>query len=238
MKVTKFPREERQYKDMGFIETYYSFGTHFSQSKRKNFGIIFNLEEVLLPPKSKGFDMHPHKDTEAVTLLLKGIVQHKDNHDNIGTTKSKAIQLITAGTGIEHNESNYSEEESFRGIQIFLHPRGNNLEPNYQKRELTPQECNGKLCELISPSGRNNSLKIANNSFMNYGILNKNDQIIYTINIAQNGTYIKVIEGEIEVEGIHLREKDALGIEDAEELHIKALTKTEIMLFEIPMKIR
>ena len=100
---------------------------------------------------------------------------------------------------------------------------------------MSPEEYEGKLCELISPDGRNKSLKIANNSYLNYGILDENCEIVYPVNNSQNGIFLKVIEGEVEVDGIHLREKDEIGIEDIEKLHIKALHKSEIMLFEVQM---
>ena len=235
MKITEYPREERLYQNMGFIEIYFSLRPDFPQAKRNNFGILYNLDDAHMPANSRGFGMHPHRDMEVVTLFLEGEGHHEDSNGNIGVTKAKAVQLITSGTGIMHEEYNFSKEEPFRGIQMFLHPKEKGVQPNYQKWELSPKDYQGKLCELISPTGRNKSLKIANDSYMNYGILNKGSKTTYDLNDQTNGTFIKVIKGEIEVCGIHLREKDEIGIEEMEKITINSLQESEIMVFELPI---
>ncbi len=235
MKTTEYPREERVFKDMGFIEVYLSFNPYFHQAKRQNFGILYNLDEAYMPASSKGFGMHPHRDMEVVSLLLEGSVHHRDNGGDEGVIHAKSVQLISAGTGILHEEYNFSKELPFRGLQLFLRPKEKGIQPKYQKRELSPEDYEGKLVELLSPDGRNRSLKIANDSFLSYGILNEESETKYSINLPANGVFIKVIKGEIEIEGIHLREKDEIGIEDIETLTIKCIQKSEIMVFEVPM---
>ena len=201
MKVTEYPREERLYKNMGFIEIHFSFRPDFVQAKRHHFGILYNLDDALMQGGSKGFGMHPHRDMEVVSLILEGSVHHEDNHGNKGVSTAKAVQLISSGTGIFHEEYNYSQDMPFRGFQMFLHPKEKGIEPNYQKRELLTSDYEGKLCEVLSPDGRNQSLKIANDSLMSYGILNENTDTVYHLNDKNNGVFIKVIAGEIEVEG-------------------------------------
>ncbi len=235
MKITEYPREERLYHDMGFIGIHFSFRPDFPQAKRKNFGILYNLDDAEMTPNSRGFGMHPHRDMEVVTLFLEGEGHHEDTNGNIGVTKAKAVQLITSGTGIMHEEYNYSKELPFKGIQMFLHPKKKGIKPNYQKWELSPEDYQGKLVELLSPTGRDKSLKIANDSYLNYGILNKNSETLYTLNDSSNGTFIKVIEGEIEVNGVTLRKKDEIGIEQVDAITINSLQKSEIMVFEVPM---
>ena len=236
MKITEYPKEERLYRDMGFIEIYFSFRPDFTQAKRKNFGILYNLDDAHMPPNSRGFGMHPHRDMEVVTLFLEGEGHHEDNNGNIGVTKAKAIQLITSGTGIMHEEYNFSKEKPFKGIQMFLHPKEMGIKPNYQKWELSTEDYQGKLVELLSPTGRNKSLKIANDSYLNYGILNKDSATTYALNDSQNGTFIKVIAGEINVNGVNLKEKDEIGIEEVEKITINSIQESEIMVFELPMK--
>jgi redox-sensitive bicupin YhaK (pirin superfamily) len=235
MKITEYPREERMFKDLGFIEIYLSFNPSFPQAKRNSFGILYNLDEAYMPAGSKGFGMHPHRDMEVVSLILEGSVHHRDNSGNVGVIHAKSVQIISAGTGIMHEEYNFSKELPFRGLQLFLRPKEKVVQPNYQKRELSPEDYQGKLVELLSPDGRNRSLKIANDSFLNYGILNAESETKYSVNVPSNGVFIKIIQGEIEVEGIHLREKDEIGIEDIETLTIKSIQKSEIMVFEVPM---
>jgi len=167
MKITNYPREERKFADIGFAQIHFSFRADYIEKKRHNFGALWNLDEGLMDPDSKGFGMHPHKDMEVVTLLLNGEGHHKDNQNNVGTLKSKGVQLITAGTGIMHEEYNYSKTEQYVGYQIFLHPREKGLKPKYQKIELSTDDYTNKLRLIVTPDGRNNTLAIANDSFLN-----------------------------------------------------------------------
>jgi len=45
-----------------------------------------------------------------------------------------------------------------------------------------------------------------------------------------------VIEGRVEVNGQTLEKRDAIGFWDTPELQIKALSKAEILLMDIPMR--
>jgi quercetin 2,3-dioxygenase len=98
MKLTEYPREERVFKEMGFIEVHLSFNPYFHQAKRHNFGILYNLDEAHMPASSNGFGMHPHRDMEVVSLILEGSVHHRDNSGNVGVIHAKSVQLISAGT--------------------------------------------------------------------------------------------------------------------------------------------
>ena len=172
---------------------------------------------------------------EVITLFLEGVGHHKDTTGNVGVTKAKAVQLITAGTGIMHEEYNYSKVEPFRGIQMFLRPKKKGVKPNYQKKELLAQDYKNKLSLLISPDGRGNTLQIANDSFMSYGILNERAGHNYMLNDPSNGVFIKLIKGELEVAGNILRAKDEIGIEGVKELLMLPIQQSEIMLIEVPM---
>jgi len=236
MKITNYPREERMFKDIGFAKIYFSFRADYSVNKRHHFGALWNLDEGIMDPESKGFGMHPHKDMEVVTLLLNGEGHHKDNLGNIGTLKAKGVQLITAGTGIMHEEYNYSKTEQYIGYQMFLHPREKGLKPSYQKVELFAVDYLNKLCLIVTPNGSNNTLEIANDSFLNYGIFDQGENLNYKLYMPTNGVLIKVHKGEIEIEGNLLREKDEIGIEDFKCITIKMIKQSEIMIFEVPME--
>ena len=52
----------------------------------------------------KGFPWHPHRGIETITYMLEGSVEHKDSLGNHGVIKSGAVQWMTAGSGIIHQE--------------------------------------------------------------------------------------------------------------------------------------
>lgn len=52
----------------------------------------------------KGFPWHPHRGIETITYVLTGNVEHADSLGNKGTLSDGAVQWMTAGSGILHQE--------------------------------------------------------------------------------------------------------------------------------------
>ena len=52
----------------------------------------------------KGFPWHPHRGIETITYVLEGEVTHGDSLGNQGTLGAGAVQWMTAGSGIMHQE--------------------------------------------------------------------------------------------------------------------------------------
>jgi redox-sensitive bicupin YhaK (pirin superfamily) len=51
-----------------------------------------------------GFPTHPHRGIETVTYMLEGNVRHRDSLGNIGVIGPGAVQWMTSGRGILHEE--------------------------------------------------------------------------------------------------------------------------------------
>lgn len=52
----------------------------------------------------RGFPWHPHRGIETITYVLAGEVDHGDSLGNRGTLGAGAVQWMTAGSGIMHQE--------------------------------------------------------------------------------------------------------------------------------------
>lgn len=59
----------------------------------------------------EGFDTHPHKNMEVISIPLKGYLRHGDSIRNSEVITPGDIQVMSAGTGIFHSEFNDSGEE-------------------------------------------------------------------------------------------------------------------------------
>ena len=66
-----------------------------------------------------GFPWHPHRGMETVTYILDGAVRHKDSLGNEGVIESGALQWMTAGSGIIHEEMPESAH-GIRGFQLWV----------------------------------------------------------------------------------------------------------------------
>ncbi len=52
----------------------------------------------------QGFPMHPHRGIETVTYMLEGKVRHRDSLGNVGMIGPGAVQWMSSGGGIMHEE--------------------------------------------------------------------------------------------------------------------------------------
>ena len=74
----------------------------------------------------EGFDMHPHKNMEVISIPLKGYLRHGDSIKNSEVITPGDIQVMSAGTGIVHSEFNDSGNEQLEFLQIWVFPREEN----------------------------------------------------------------------------------------------------------------
>jgi redox-sensitive bicupin YhaK (pirin superfamily) len=68
-----------------------------------------------------GFPTHPHRGIETVTYMLEGSVRHRDSLGNTGVIGPGAVQWMTSGRGILHEElPRRSEEGTVNGFQLWV----------------------------------------------------------------------------------------------------------------------
>jgi quercetin 2,3-dioxygenase len=70
-----------------------------------------------------GFDWHPHRGLETVTLVVDGVLEHGDNLGNAGALTAGDIQWMTAGRGIIHREL-ASQNERAHTLQLWVNLPG------------------------------------------------------------------------------------------------------------------
>jgi hypothetical protein len=66
-----------------------------------------------------GFDWHPHRGLETVTLVVDGVLEHGDNVGNAGALTTGDVQWMTAGRGIIHRELAFRDERAHT-LQLWL----------------------------------------------------------------------------------------------------------------------
>jgi redox-sensitive bicupin YhaK (pirin superfamily) len=66
-----------------------------------------------------GFDWHPHRGIETVTLVLDGVLEHGDSLGNAGALESGDVQWMTAGRGIIHRELAFRNEHAHT-LQLWV----------------------------------------------------------------------------------------------------------------------
>ncbi|MEV6654506.1 pirin family protein [Streptomyces sp. NPDC051219] len=61
---------------------------------------------------SPGFEWHPHRGVETVTLVLDGVLEHGDSMGHVGALTTGDVQWMTAGRGIIHRELAFRNERA------------------------------------------------------------------------------------------------------------------------------
>ena len=83
-----------------------------------------------------GFPMHPHRGIETITYMLDGRIEHGDSLGNKGIIHAGAIQWMTAGSGIIHQEMPKGEEDGLMwGFQLWANLPASHkmMEPRYRE---------------------------------------------------------------------------------------------------------
>ncbi|SEN28984.1 hypothetical protein SAMN05216267_1003228 [Actinacidiphila rubida] len=97
----------------------FSFGGHYDP-ENVAFGHLVACNEESLAPGA-GFAEHPHRDTEIVTWVLDGTLEHRDDHGRTALLAAGDLQRLSAGTGVRHTERN-AGPQPLRFLQMWLRP--------------------------------------------------------------------------------------------------------------------
>lgn len=210
----------------------FSFGQWYNP-ERVHFGLLRVLNDDIVKA-GFGFGKHPHDNMEIITIPLSGALEHKDSTGGHGVIKKYDVQVMSAGSGIEHSEFNHSKTEDVNLFQIWIFTNQKNVAPRYDQKTFLPEERLNQFQTVVKPYG-NDGLWIYQNAFISLGNFDANANTIYNINSKGNGVYIMVVEGEIEIDGNILSKRDAIGIWDTDTVSILTKEKTELLVIEVPM---
>lgn len=233
--IVYHPENSRGSADHGWLKAKHTFSfASYYNPERIHFGMLRVLNDDTIAA-GVGFPTHPHDNMEIITIPLKGAIAHKDSMGNSSVIQKGEIQVMSAGTGIQHSEYNYSDSETLQLLQIWIFPNKKNVEPRYQQLSIN-QEITNQLHQILSPHPEDDGVWIHQDAWFHIGKFNTAQTIDYSLKKEGNGVYVFVIEGSVRIENQELSERDGLGISKTNQFSIEILTEqTEILLMEIPM---
>lgn len=218
----------------GWLKTYHTFSfANYYNPERIHFGALRVLNDDSVAP-SMGFDTHPHKNMEVISIPLKGYLRHGDSVQNTKTITPGDIQVMSTGSGIYHSEYNDSEEEQLQFLQIWVFPRIENTKPEYNNFDIRSLLKQNELSLIISPDGKTPA-SIKQDAWFSMGDFDTERTIEYCMHQEGNGSYLFVIEGEISVLDERLSKRDGIGIWDTSNFSIRVTKGTKLLVMEVPM---
>jgi quercetin 2,3-dioxygenase len=236
MKTIFFSNTDRGHANHGWLNSYhtFSFGGYHNPSKM-NFGALRVLNDDTVNG-GMGFGKHPHDNMEIVSIPLEGGLEHQDSMGNKTLIKKGEVQIMSAGTGVFHSEKNESGKAPVKFLQIWVFPDKKNIEPRYDQKIFDLAARKNKFQTVVSPLGTSDEgVKINQNAWFSLVDLENKNTLTYNLKDTNNGVYVFVLEGELEIDGQKLSKRDGLGITETELVTIKSSQDAEVLLMEIPM---
>lgn len=235
MKTVLHKASTRGTADHGWLKANFSFSfANYYNPERMNFGVLRVLNDDIIA-KGAGFGTHPHDNMEIITIPLEGALEHKDSMGNSGIIRKDEIQVMSAGTGIQHSEYNPLKDEDANTLQIWVFPNKRNVEPRYDQMKIDASKRQNKFNQILSPNKEDEGVWIHQDAWFSMANLETGKEIDYDIKREGNGAYIFLIEGEIKVNGQELSKRDAIGIWDTKNIKFEASKDAEILLLDVPM---
>jgi len=224
--------------DHGWLKANFSFSfANWYEPARMHFGVLRVLNDDIVAP-GKGFGTHPHDNMEIITIPLRGAVAHKDSMGNSGVINAGDVQVMSAGTGIQHSEFNAQEDKDMNTLQIWLFPKKRQVTPRYQQVTLDPKDRDNAFEQVLSPNPDDAGVWIHQDAWFNIGKFDGGRSAAYTIKREGNGVYAFVIDGDATINGQAVGKRDGLGVWDTEKLDINVgANGAEILLMDVPMRI-
>lgn len=181
----------------------------------------------------QGFGTHGHRDTEILSYVLSGSLQHKDSMGNGRVMTYGEVQLMSAGTGVQHSEFNPSPVVDVHFLQIWIMPNQLGIKPGYQQKYFSPEEKRARWCLLISPDAAEGSLLVHQDARVFAALLNGEEHLHYSVARGRN-IYLHVARGTVKVADKYLTEGDALMFSDETEINFGEAVSAELLLFDLP----
>jgi redox-sensitive bicupin YhaK (pirin superfamily) len=179
-----------------------------------------------------GFPAHSHRDVEIVTYVREGHVSYKDSAGGAGQIDAGGVQVLSAGTGIEHAEVSAPGQRT-KVFQIWLLPRERGGMPRCETKLFPKAALAGRLVALASGFKEDrDALPIRADARILAATLAAGDTVTYAL---RNGhkAYLVPTNGPISVNGTIVEARSGVAVRDETVVEICAIADTEIVLADV-----
>lgn len=219
----------------GWLDTRHHFSfADYRDPNRVHWGALRVWNDDIIAAKS-GFPRHGHASMEIITYVMEGAITHKDSLGNQGRTEAGDVQVMSAGTGIEHAEWN-DESVATHLFQIWIIPAEQGGEPRWAAAKFPKADRAGELIVLASGRKQDDgkgALLIRQDAALLGATLARGQTVTHTLG-PNRFAYIVPAKGSITVNGTLVAERSAAAIAGEPALEIKSDTGAEFVLTDVP----
>lgn len=216
--------------DHGWLNARHHFSfANYHDPARMGWGAIrvWNDDEI---GAKTGFPPHGHADMEIVTYVRTGAISHRDSLGNEGRTPAGDVQVMSAGTGIQHAEYNL-ETELTTLFQIWIIPDARGGEPGWGQRAFPKADRAGQWVTLASGKGEDDALPIRADAQVLGATVKAGERLAYDTDASRH-LYLVPATGRITVNGVEANARDGVAITGEDWLVIEALEEAELVLVD------
>ena len=234
MQINIHRADTRGKADLGWLNSRHTYSfSSYHDPNRMGFGKLRVINDDIVQP-SMGFGTHPHEDMEIISIPLEGCLRHKDSMGNEHIIQSGEVQIMSAGTGIQHSEYNNSDSHDVNFLQIWILPKLLGITPRYDQKRFDLEGRQNKLQLVVSPSGAENSIKINQDAFLSLANIHSGQTLNYDMKNTDNGVYVFVLSGEVSIDKTKLAARDGAELSGAPNFSIIAEKPAELLFIETP----
>jgi hypothetical protein len=231
--ITLRPAAERGHANHGWLDSWHSFSfAGYNDPRHVHWGPLRVINEDRVAA-GQGFGEHGHRDMEIISYVLDGALGHKDSMGTSSSIVPGDVQRMSAGTGVQHSEFNYSQSGRTHFLQIWVIPARQGVPPSYAQKHFGEQDKRGRLRLIVSPGGDEGSVSIHQDARLYAGLFDGEERAELALAPGRLG-YVHVARGGAVVNGRALSAGDALLYQDENVVTIERGEGAELLVFDLP----
>ena len=208
---------------------HFSFAGYYDQD-RTHWGNLRVWNDDSIAPKT-GFPAHPHSDMEIITYVRKGAISHRDSLGNSGRTEAGDVQVMSAGSGIQHSEFNL-EDEVTDLFQIWILPDERGGAPSWGMQPFPRGDRAGRFVVLASgKEGDEGALPIRTDARVLGATVKAGDSISYPLTPDRHA-YLVPATGKVRIDDVEVNARDGAAITGVDSINLTAIEDSEIVLVD------
>ncbi|MCD2512038.1 pirin family protein [Comamonas endophytica] len=224
--------DDRGRANHGWLQSRHTFSfSSYRDLRQQGFSDLLVINDDHVAP-AKGFGTHGHRDMEIFSYVLEGELAHKDSMGTGSVIVPGDVQMMSAGSGVQHSEFNHSAEQPVHFLQIWIVPNERGAEPRYQQVRFEEADKRGQLRLIIAPNGENGALAVRQDARVYAGLFDGDEAATLDVGANRN-VYVHVARGSLEVNGERLSEGDGARIRNAPALRFGKGENAEVLVFDL-----
>jgi redox-sensitive bicupin YhaK (pirin superfamily) len=215
----------------GWLDAHHHFSfASYHDPDRVNWGSLRVWNDDAIAPKS-GFPAHSHRDMEIITYVRKGAITHRDSLGNEGRTEAGDVQVMSAGSGIQHAEFNLEDVETTL-FQIWIVPDQRGGTPNWGAMPFPKDAREGQFVTLASGvEGDVDVLPIRTDARVLGATVKAGESVTYPTKPDRHA-YLVPATGKVKVGDVEANARDGVAITGLDAITVTAIEDAELVLVD------